>query len=500
LSKDIAAGKLIKVGILIVALMLIFIIHATGKFLFYDKIIIEPLSLKIFAVLLLFAVLLQFFKDIGKIKFAYVLFILAFASRLAVALWAEQEAVSDFKDMLIAAQAMQGGNFLVLTKWDYFLNWAYQSMFVVYQAIILFISPDGFEVEVLIALNAAFMAGVNVLIYLFAKRIFNERTAKFTATLYLFYPAPVFLAPVLTNQHISLFALLLGFYILFDAKNNLTLIISGIICAIGQAMRPDATLLIFALIAVQLYCFLFEGEKSKSDDSEHNSFNKINVSDKLKSKNNFVIFFVTYFAVGWLLSFAFSASGLNPNGLSNKNPLWRLVVGLNVDTKGMYSAELDKEVFGIQDETERNQRQIEIIKRHLSLEKDAFKTFLTQKTEIFWRDFETIDWGFRRVVSENEIVFGTEISKLLYNFQQAERLYFLLVSVFALFGILSLLFYKKLSSVLLASGIMFSLFFIAHLFIEIQSRYRYIIYPFLFLLMGSGIDLCLKPFINKKTD
>ena len=81
--------------------------------------------------------------------------------------------------------------------------WAYQIPFVLFQSLILRISPT---VKAIQLVNLLFMTGTVGLIYAIAKKYFSEVAGLIAAFLYAIYPGAIHMASVLTNQHVSLFS------------------------------------------------------------------------------------------------------------------------------------------------------------------------------------------------------------------------------------------------------------------------------------------------------
>src|SRR5699024_5763231 len=119
--------------------------------------------------------------------------------------------VQDFKTMYDAACQLARGSREYLQT-DYFYNWAYQTGFVAYEALVVRLFGEG--LLPLQVLNAVWMAGTGCLVYGIARRFLPETGAMAASLLYALYPGPYFLAAVLTNQHIAVFFFYLGFWLL----------------------------------------------------------------------------------------------------------------------------------------------------------------------------------------------------------------------------------------------------------------------------------------------
>lgn len=125
--------------------------------------------------------------------------------------------VSDFSQLFEAAKAAAGGDF----SWThvtqgYFSWWQYQIPFVLYEALVYKLVPS---MAALKLLNLLWSLGINYLIYRIAARFLPKRCALIAAFLYAVHPGQIASVPVLTNQHISMFFMLAGLALIFEARS-----------------------------------------------------------------------------------------------------------------------------------------------------------------------------------------------------------------------------------------------------------------------------------------
>ncbi|QLZ77865.1 DUF2079 domain-containing protein [Citrobacter sp. RHBSTW-00107] len=133
---------------------------------------------------------------------------------------------SDFETIFQTAGMYADGtiNTFNVGPGGYYDIWAYQSVYTLYQALVLYLYHS---IDALKLLNVFFMAGSSVMIYKICSTIFSHKIAFVTACLYSLYPEMIFYSPLLSNQHLSTFFVLLGIYFLL--KNNyISLVFSGI--------------------------------------------------------------------------------------------------------------------------------------------------------------------------------------------------------------------------------------------------------------------------------
>jgi len=420
--------------------------------------------------------------------FALGLFAVAFGLKLAMALWAEAEPFSDFLTMYNAAADLSRGGFdETQAYWPYLLRWAYQTFFVAYEAVILWAFPSSFGLTPLLMTNTLWMAGANVLVYALARQCMSERGARLAALLYLLFPAPYLLAPVLTNQHVSLFFALLGLWLLMRGKRVVWFVPAGVCLAVGNALRPDVLLLAAALGGVLLLRLLGRLTRWKTEWQW-----KAVWADTMPVAVSVGVCWLT----GVALSAVFVVSGLNPNGLKNMNPEWKFVIGLNMATGGGFSqplydrvfptAEGEKDVFLFDLETSREVSRI-VVREHMRMPKRAMADFLFEKTVRAWGFTESTSWAFRGQ-DERMTPFGVTVEEAAGVWRYAERIYFAVVCALAAFGAAMQWRRKDVSVVLVACGLMLALFIGVHVLIEVQTRYRHFVMPFVFMLT-AGVPL-----------
>ena len=312
-------------------------------------------------------------------KLPWIFFLLRFLSALAVIPFVGAEPVQDFNTMYTAAcQLAQGSHEYLSLDTCYFYNWAYQTAFVIYESLVIRLFGEGYLALQL--LNALYMAGTNVLVYLIARRLLPERGALAAGLLYLLYPAPLFLAAVLTNQHLSVFLLYLGVWVLLNGKEEPSLLhaaLGGLLLALGNAIRPIGIIVLLALllwIAIGLLRHV----------QPRGSWSALAAP---------VLLTVSYVVVGLLLSGLVVWSGANPQGLSNNQPMWKFVLGFNEESSGAWNAEDYNSLYLLQgDEADAAMR--ETVKERLSVGPVRLAKLMIRKCNLMWADNEYMSWGF----------------------------------------------------------------------------------------------------------
>lgn len=314
--------------------------------------------------------------------------------------------------------------------------------------------------------NCAVSAGINLLIYYIAQELFDNKVASRTVSIvYMIFPFAVLNTNVLSNSHISAFFLFFGVLLLIKGRQRHDIIdygISGLSIALGNIFRPDGLILLVALGAV----FFFD------------LFGKEKIVDTVKKV---VAFFGAYLGLMVIASNIIVATGINPNGLKNEDPLWKFVLGTNYESKGGYSDTdllLIEEYMGKYDcSYEEAEKQIIIERIHqpmklLSMMQDKVNT-------MWWSD--GITWSFSDDFMNNLPTLVEQIRRI-----NREIWYFTMLLLVLSVGAYCKLGKRKTSN-LIIPFIIFATF-VVYLLIEVQPRYAYMVQIAVFIMAAGGLD------------
>lgn len=400
---------------------------------------------------------------------------IGFLLRLIFILAINTQPQSDFELLYNSANSLIQGD-LSWTEELYFINWAYQIPFILYEALILKIFNSIIAIKIV---NLLLMTGTIFLIYAIVKDFLSEKAALICSFLYAIYPASILLSSVLTNQHVSAFFLYLGIYLLFHFKKWPWMLLAGLSLCIGNLMRPEAIVIIVSILAVIIWLIFQIRTKGK---------------EVLYVIRNCVIVICAYFVVFQIVSLAFSATSIAPSGIKNNCPQWKFVVGLNPNSLGNYTEE-NADILAVKDNELRNQMMMEDIKENFQKYDGNIATFLFNKTYSFWASNETTAWSCSHIDTSRAVV--SSIASFTYNDLFNIILAFdkgIYIFIFAAGLISAILFFLKKREIPV-NYLFFSLLQIAnycvYLIIEIQVRYRYFIMPALFILAAYSFEYIL---------
>lgn len=384
-------------------------------------------------------------------KFELCLFIVSLLIRVVVIFAMNTAPVSDFKYMLDAAIKFNNGT-MNFNKDTYFTLWGYQTGFTLYEAFVLKIFKSPMVLKIL---NAVYSSVIVVLIYKFAKKITNEKIAKVSSFLYSILVLPLVLNTILTNQHLSTMLSYLGLYCIFKDKPKLKdFIIAGVLVSLGNVIRPEGIIVVFSMFMVMLL-----------------GLTKKNIRDSIIK---YAAFAGVYLFVGFVLSQTLIITNINKSGLSNKDPLWKFVLGFNGETCGAY-AESDTGL--VNNKKEAKKVILERINSPLKV-----SHLVVCKTNNFWlQDGMSWDTGDRLIKVMGITVNFKDVEDIAMGFNTVQNI---VCYILCLLGVLFNYKDKKHSMLML---MLIIVTFAVYTLIEIQPRYIYFIQVALFIYASYGI-------------
>jgi len=280
----------------------------------------------------------------------------------------------------------------------------------------------------------------------------------------------IMMCSVLTNQHISVFFYFLGIYALvrrgFRGKSDWLL--AGLCFGLGNLMRPLGSFFLAGFLA---YIVLFK------------------LVPRIRERKwpalaaRTVGLLVVYAAVQQLAGFALVQTGVTTYPLSSQEPYWKFMVGLNPHTNGGWSYDDDVYVLQFPLGEERNQAELEVVQERMQ-DKRQLVDLLVNKTKAMWGDADSAPiWSLpeqAKPMLEKKLI-------------QAERIQYVLLALFGLVT-MSLMAYRGGT----AEAYLFLLLLLGyaaiHIVIEVQTRYRFDIFPAVFVLQASGLYAMLDAF------
>lgn len=319
---------------------------------------------------------------------------LAFGLRWAWLLQARSYPTSDFFSLFTASYTMYKGTNPFTTPgalpvWmqNYFNTWPYQNGFVIFQAAVMRLlhTSNLFPIQVVNLIMSTASVGVT---YLIGSALTRPRTGLVAAFIYATYMPAVMMSSALTNQTVATLSYLLAFWLLLRGQRILDDSVSGklkgwrdyviaywraalagVFFAFGNAMRPLGLLILLAVgVFYVFYRLLFQ----------HRNWRKVG--------HAFAFLLVVcsmYGATMAATNTVITSRGWSPYRLVNRNPLWKLVTGLNSASDGQFSGELGRKVSVLPLGEKRNKVERQMIKDETKDKKVVLDLFVT-KFQYFW--------------------------------------------------------------------------------------------------------------------
>lgn len=403
--------------------------------------------------------------------FATFIFIFSFIIRVAVCLFYNTVPISDFKTMYEAAQQTIHMDFSY-NQDAYFQTWAYQTGFVLFEAFFLMIYNSIWTLKIV---NCLFGAGNAVLIYKISVVLWkDENVAQITSAIYSVFAFHAVHVTVLSNSHASAFFFFFGIYLLLKSRDTeenriKNHVLGGMCIAIGNIIRPEGIVFIVPVIALCVFKI----------------FARCNKPAMLCCIKQMGAFLIVYTVLISCVSGIIKYTGVNSNGLSNQDPLWKFVLGLNYEGGGGWN-DADSNVVAQRQEEyggDRKKAELAIIKERTESLHELMDLSL-RKIDTFWWNPGAIGWTVDGIWPKlYETVKMIQISEFWMMF---------CFSVIGLFQIRKVV--RKEVEILLIPFLIF-VNFVVYLFIEVQARYAYLTQIAIFLLAGGGMV-----FIRNKYD
>ncbi|MBU3135385.1 glycosyltransferase family 39 protein [Clostridium gasigenes] len=397
-------------------------------------------------------------------KFLIVLFSTSFIIRLVWVLSIKTEPISDFAFMYEGAQNIAGGNYDYILNSGYFKTWVYQLGFTMY--LVGIIKFFGDSLLIIKVFNVLIVSLIPVIIYLTGKKMGSNKGAKIVSLGYCFYISSIVSTSVLTNQHLATLLFYTGIYLLISNVNRkYKWILIGLSIGIGDIVRPEGSIVIIAIILFIIFK------------------NLLDYKEIGKSLAEFLGIIMVITLVSQAASFAVMKEGISNDPLINKDPLWKFVCGLNPDTKGAYSEDDDIYLSGYGTREGRTKAELGLIKERLSNPKALVKT-MSYKTAIMW--------GANDTSMNLSLTDEVQNNKYLDILIKIEKIQYMILMIMFLGSIIITIRRKDGFKNTHLYLIIFIGYFLAHLLIEVQPRYRYFAIPIIFIIQAEFLEMLFK--------
>lgn len=367
--------------------------------------------------------------------------------------------VSDFKMFWKKSPGALMGNPLFNSPNDYFAKYAYQSGFMIY--VMTIVKLFGHHIFVMQLLNVIVQGLILIVTYCLSNKLFNNIKLSRIAVIILAIDLDWFaLNSQVNNQYLASLLFLLTFYLV--TINKLWLYcLSGLTLSLGWIVRPIGPVILIAIICYSIWWI----------------FNNKPKPIIIRTFALTAICLMTIFSANELIK----ASGLNQYGLADTDTEWKFIAGLNYDSNGMYSKQLDEMLNASSSRETNKAKEKQVLTEQIENlnNNNSWISLFAHKMSILWsRSSDVFQFtSFDKIHSQNLLRIVTIIG-FLGSFT---------IIIFSWVGSIRLLKSKIDSRILLLTLTILG-FALVELIIEVQGRYRIEFLPILSIFAGAGVD------------
>lgn len=166
------------------------------------------------------------------------------------AIYSDTQPVSDYKVLIDGARAINDGTFRELShnKEGYYYFYNFQTGYTIYLSLMLrlvFNSIIGLKISEIIIMTL-----INLFMYLILKKFIASKLAFCGALFYTLFLPNVYGSSIINNQHISTFMIMLFLYFFIDKKIKFSKVLAGLFLALAYILRQSMIIFIIALVCV----------------------------------------------------------------------------------------------------------------------------------------------------------------------------------------------------------------------------------------------------------
>lgn len=419
----------------------------------------------IFAVVVTVIFLSMFVRFAEKTADAYksrlmVIFTISFVFRIIMINAWPIEPTSDFKDVYDTALGLSNTYISDLRSYMrtdgsmFYTTWSAHTPFLLMQTAVLKIFGEGtYALQVIFSLFSSLSCVVAAAI---AKEMYGRRAGIVAGIVMSVLPVNLMYTPVLTNQHMATFFFLLAIYLIAASPFKWRLAnigLAGISAAISELIRPEMIVFVVAVVCYFFYKYIL------NITSKRRARRRVN---KFMSRS--VMFVGAYIVVIFIVNISLMQGGLIRSSIFDTNPKYKIAVGLNSESMGMWN-EAD---YALVDEDEKLDELISERTQNIG----GVIGLGAQKIAYQYGNY-AYPWS---VEGKSESFINSWYGPLTNDVM-------LVILILCLAGVVLSLIHKSHREMFLM--IIMVGYFIAFWVIEVQNRYNYFMIP-LFIVMASG--------------
>ena len=417
--------------------------------------------------------------DWSTVKKVSIIFSIAFTLRISIAFFTNYLPTSDFTNYFSMGQMYLNGDYDQIAQISNRYGIAsFSGLAVLNGCLMRMFSSSLFGLQIG---NCALSATIAVMVLMITS-LYSEKAGFLGGLLYTLYPSNIAFSTVPTNQHGATLFLLISVYFFLliqkEEKKNFFLlsILSGCSMAVSYFFHPSVH---SHIAAITIFLLLI-------------------IIKNIRDRNNIVTTLICGmgFALAIIITMAGTFSLLRNNGLLSQHEeqttsLSKIVVGLNQETGGAYSAE-DYGAFKGLESSEQTELAYQLIVQRLSSNTFGENiVFFAKKANRMWFSGDSsFNWlmsgmdAFEGNAKDDSTYSNIIDRKVVSAIGEVDIIYVLFIYMFAAIGIV-VTGKNDVPVVSLSRWIILGWVGV-HLLIEIQARYRYAVMPFLILFAAIG--------------
>ena len=396
----------------------------------------------------------------------YLKLFIFFGSILIYTIWnliAKTQPISDYEVLINGAREVLKGNFSQLTfdPKNYFYFYNFQVGFTLYIALIM--KLFGTKLIFLKIIEILILSLSNLLIYLIISKLYSKKIGMISSIIYSTLLFNIAGSSIINNQHSSMLFILLSIYFLIK-NNKSSKIICGIFVAIAYILRQSSIIFLIAYICIYIWKLLKNYFKNY----------KIQIL-------NILLIIVSFFAFTKIYDYSLKTLKIVPNSALNGNAKYfKFILGIqyngitgSVTTDALKTQiyyDLEKYDFNYDKYNEDSKKYL--INKYTKNFKNTFNFILNNKLYTY-TSFPDNQIGFANTkgLNNNTLNFVN-----YYGYAQ-----YILIILLSLISTITT-FKNNNDENNILFKIIFIGFFLCHIFIEVQPRYRYDQYLILCIL------------------
>lgn len=423
------------------------------------------------------AILFFVYWFLGRREYKYYpvfLFLGTFALCNIIIFVVQNPQVSDFQTQLESARSFMEGNWTAYHT-PFYEIWPDQISYSLIEVLLLSICNKIAFVKIF---EAACTAGIAVITYFCIREEFSQKTAQYSSAVLALFPTISFAVGSANNQMLSALLCMVALYLFVFARHRMEsrkklivcYAICGLIVAVARFVRPDAVLVVVAMLIVIIFV-------SRGKDADLKGRRRANVIWKGFSALSLV---AAYFIIGSIITLSLGAVGImSPEATGDRVIVNKLVMGTNSETSGAWSSDY---IDRIEEKAENEGKSYQEAAMGIVVEQvsppNSVSALLIKKAQSLW-------WGSS--LSFNLIEADPAVANWLAKFDKGIVFFLISLSMVSLWARSRTRSEDFVDNTFLVYSLILVMTILAYCILEVQPRYLYFGYIIMFIMAADGI-------------